>query len=508
MNDDALLILSLLAGVRREKGLALLCKTASGLSENEEFEAQAARNEAVFSQINANGAIPQTLFLPRSMPEALVLRGNASFRDSLDFEGLSEWYLLNLESPAHRLALALLAQWPGLAASQSSAGGYLLEALGALGQLRDAGLGVYGRGGITNTDVARIKLLARAYFTFERLFLNLAGEALRAKTRSLKPARPEDQEIFDDILRKLKEGSAKSVFANTPAPVWFQTIDALLEEANASLAEWLTTLARKKEEDDRFRTMANALDSSVENERAALATLPLFRGLTEQAFRSVLEDAKIVKFERDKTVLTQGEPANRIFIVLEGLVKSFKSAEDGNEVVVQILGKKECLLDAGIVLGVSTVHLKTVTRTRLLALSSSVVREQSVKTPMITANLLALTTARLHKFLSHFEQLTLRQAHQRVGWFLVNLYLETGIEGTPLKLPFDKSLIAAYLNIKPETFSRVLGAFRKEGFIIEKDKVALPHPQALCAFCDPITALKCCRAEALACAPIKAAKRT
>ena len=44
-----------------------------------------------------------------------------------------------------------------------------------------------------------------------------------------------------------------------------------------------------------------------------------------------------------------------------------------------------------------------------------------------------------------------------------------------VELPYDKSLIASYLDMKPETFSRTLKKFKQKGFEIRKDAVILPQ---------------------------------
>ncbi len=506
MHEEASLIFLLLAGVQREKGFALLSRTMLGLSERDAFEAQAARNEAILSQIRQIH-LPQNILLPNRIIQSLALRSEAPFKEGLDHDSLSEWYLFHLEHPVHQAALAVLIEWTGLNPSQTSAIIHLLAALAYMSQLRDAGLGVYAKGEISSIDTARLKMLALAYLARERLFLNLADEDLREKMRDLKIDEPEIQMLWDNFLRKLKDGYAKGLIAQTPPSIWFHTFDALLQKFYDMLVFALEGIAQEESTTERFGSMANAIDSDVEKHIHAIADLPLFRGLPENIFRNVLKGARLMELEKDVAFLTQGEPTDRFFILMDGLAKSFKSTEDGSEVIVQIMGKKECLLDMGTLGAVATLGARTVLRCRMLALSLSALREQSMRNATVARNLLAVTSVRLQKLVTHFEQITLYNATQRVGWFLVNLHLETGLEGVPLKLPFEKALIAAYLNIKPETFSRVLNQFRKDGFIIEKNEVVLPHPQALCVFCDPEMAPRCCRAEAQNCQPIRVARR-
>ena len=71
---------------------------------------------------------------------------------------------------------------------------------------------------------------------------------------------------------------------------------------------------------------------------------------------------------------------------------------------------------------------------------------------------------RLHKRLNEIETLTLQNATYRViRYFLTNKTESNG--ETVVQLPASKRLVAAHLAIQPETFSRILGKLRDEGYI-------------------------------------------
>lgn len=506
MDETKLLIFSLLAGIQREKGYALLSRATTTMTERDTFDAQAARNEAILSQIRQS-KLPQTIFLPQRIIQSFALRAETAFNEGQSHDALSEWYLHQLQHPIHQASLALLVEWPGLSPSQTSSIIHLLAALDYLGQLRDAGLAVYSRGEINATDTSRIQTLARAYLSRERLFLNLADEKLRIHMHDLKLANPESQTMLDNFLRKLKEGYAKGQIAQTPLSVWFYTFDAPLASFYQTLISTLKQIANDDSGNKQFNNLVNALDSDIESNMPMLSRLPLFRGLPEIALKNVLKGAKIVRLDKNQAFLMQDEVVTRFYVLIEGMAKSYKSTEDGSEAILQVLSKRDCLMDMGTSANIATLGARAIVPTQLLSLSLSVLREQMTRQASLTLNMLSLTSTRLQKCVAHFEQITLRDAAQRVGWFLVNLHLETGLEGAPLKLPFEKSLIAAYLNIKPETFSRVLKQFKKKGFIINKNEVILPNPQALCEFCGPEMATHCCRAEAVNCAPIQIVHR-
>ncbi|MFO1242058.1 MAG: helix-turn-helix domain-containing protein [Rickettsiales bacterium] len=77
--------------------------------------------------------------------------------------------------------------------------------------------------------------------------------------------------------------------------------------------------------------------------------------------------------------------------------------------------------------------------------------------------------------------------------------LENGERTKNLKLPYDKSLIAGYLGMKPETFSRTLQSLKEQGIDIDKNQVSLPDVFALCDYCDMELTEKCSRAGTKEC---------
>ncbi|MDD5587019.1 MAG: Crp/Fnr family transcriptional regulator, partial [Alphaproteobacteria bacterium] len=249
------------------------------------------------------------------------------------------------------------------------------------------------------------------------------------------------------------------------------------------------------------------LGSDVEGHLDVIRALPLFRDFNATVLRELLRSARLVHHDKGSIFLTQGEPAGRFSIILDGWVKIYKSTAEGEESILQILGRREHVLGTDILQpGPSPVSAKAISKVKLLTFPSGVMREYVAQNKELALNMLAASARRAQRLINHFEQRTLRSAQHRVGSFLLNLTLETGIGGPPLVLPFEKSLIAAYLGIKPETFSRILKNFRAEGFRIERNQIVLPEPYALCDYCEADTAFKCDLAGSPACPQAEARK--
>ncbi|MDD3183134.1 MAG: Crp/Fnr family transcriptional regulator [Alphaproteobacteria bacterium] len=507
MSNALLHALSLLNDLQTERGIALLPMQQLGQVDTPSFDQQSNLTHEALAKTQKNYPDFWAL-LPERFFNAFAQRTNADFRINQTQDQLREWYTFNLEHPIHQMVLSYLTNDDHFSPSQMSALIHYIAAFGYLNQLRDLGVIVYTKAEITPTDSSRLKNAAASYLARERLFLGLADDNLRQIIDEAQNAFTSTSAEIDEVIRKIKNGYTKGVLASTPMPAWIEGFNRELIKLQDALGQSIKKLTHQAQELAATGTPNQSLDSDIEHNLHTIRTLPLFRGLSEASLRNILKGARLMDLEKNATFMTQGEGITRFYILMDGWAKTTKMTAEGQEAIVQILGKKECLVDIGYInASMASLNGRTISKCRVLALSLAVFRDHASRNRELAQNLLTATTLRLQKMVSQYEQMTLRNATQRVGWFLVNLHLETGLDGAPLKLPFDKALIATYLNIKPETFSRVLKVFQKQGFIINKDEIILPSPKALCAYCDPELALRCCRAEATNCVPIQTTRR-
>jgi CRP-like cAMP-binding protein len=80
-------------------------------------------------------------------------------------------------------------------------------------------------------------------------------------------------------------------------------------------------------------------------------------------------------------------------------------------------------------------------------------------------NLLKEISARNKKIFTLLSHIKINNAKQRVTQFILSLESENSKNPMELNLTYSKSVIASYLNIKPETFSRILNKLKKDGEI-------------------------------------------
>jgi len=86
--------------------------------------------------------------------------------------------------------------------------------------------------------------------------------------------------------------------------------------------------------------------------------------------------------------------------------------------------------------------------------------------------MLASSSQHLKFLVEHIEQIKVLDAPQRVGDFLLRLCCRR--EGRCIvELPYEKSLIAMRLGMKPESLSRALARLRPLGVAVEREQVTI-----------------------------------
>jgi len=74
-----------------------------------------------------------------------------------------------------------------------------------------------------------------------------------------------------------------------------------------------------------------------------LPAQPFLRGLTPEQLNLLAEDSMPAEFQPGERILSEGAPANRFYLILEGRVELESSVLDGEPVAVQTLGAGDLL---------------------------------------------------------------------------------------------------------------------------------------------------------------------
>jgi CRP-like cAMP-binding protein len=222
----------------------------------------------------------------------------------------------------------------------------------------------------------------------------------------------------------------------------------------------------------------DAADSEI------VASTPLFRGMAPQMSQTLVGNSAPRKYEKGTMLFHQGEPATAFFIILDGWVKIYRTTSDGLEVVLHVFKRGETFAEAAMFLGGRyPASAETVAPSRLLKIDGETFRARIKERPELAMSMLASASYQLKMLVEQIEQIKVRSAPQRIADFMIRI--APSREGpVVLELPFEKSLLANRLGMKPESFSRALARLRAHGVTVDREIINIADVGRLVSFVE------------------------
>ena len=223
------------------------------------------------------------------------------------------------------------------------------------------------------------------------------------------------------------------------------------------------------------------MKSQIQNNM--LRQVPLFSGLSDHTIELLTADAFDRHYHRKAMIFSQGEPADRFFVVLDGWVKLFRDSPDGNEFLVGLFTRGDSFAEAAMFdqRGFPVNAAVVTEEAHLLVFPAQSFLHKLREDHELTLNLLANLSGRLRYFIQQLDQITNQPTYQRVAAFLLSL-CPAGAHTATISLPCDKLLIAGRLRMKPESFSRAMARLRELGVRCEGEFVHMDDVPALREF--------------------------
>lgn len=206
---------------------------------------------------------------------------------------------------------------------------------------------------------------------------------------------------------------------------------------------------------------------------AVASQIPVLSGLKPEALDTLMSHARVINLRPGSMLFRQGEPASSFFIVVEGWIKLFRITPAGDEAVLNVFAKGQSFAEAvAFTSGRYPAMANAVARTRLILIPADHVINCIRDNPEVALAMIASTSQQLHQMISRVEQLTAQSGMQRVADFLISL--TPCVKGPcTIALPYDKSVIAGHLGLKPESLSRVFAKIRTMGIDVRASEVVI-----------------------------------
>lgn len=215
----------------------------------------------------------------------------------------------------------------------------------------------------------------------------------------------------------------------------------------------------------------------------------LFSGLPPEVLKEIVSESRQFQGKKGQQLFALGDNADAFFYVVEGWIKLYLLNREGAEAVIHVIAPGETFAEAA-VFGPHRkypVNAQYVEDSVLLAIPRSSFIDRIAVNPDLALHILGAISARQRYLIQQIEQLTVKDAPQRIGTFLLHLCaLNDAPPGGQIAvdLPYDKMLISRRLNIQPETFSRALKKLEVCDVKTEGHKVIIGNLNKLANFCE------------------------
>ncbi|MBI2233498.1 MAG: Crp/Fnr family transcriptional regulator [Micavibrio aeruginosavorus] len=214
-----------------------------------------------------------------------------------------------------------------------------------------------------------------------------------------------------------------------------------------------------------------------------LGDLHFFKGLPEKDMDAFATGSALRDYGKGQPVFTQGDRADRFFVILSGWIKLYRTTPEGAEAIValftrgDVFGEASVLGDTGYPFSAQAAE-----DARLIEIPASLLKQKAVESPAVMARIMATMSREMHKLQIENEHMALMSAPQRVGCLLLQLSSGMLGNGGTFSFPYDKSLAAARLGMKPETFSRALSQLKPWGVTVKGAEIHIADFHELAAY--------------------------
>lgn len=211
-----------------------------------------------------------------------------------------------------------------------------------------------------------------------------------------------------------------------------------------------------------------------------LRAATLFSRLSAPEVDALIPILRVQDLPKGTSLFREGEPMDRLYLVISGWVTLFRDTSAGQRVVIRVFGPGETLAEAALFLdSMFPVSGEVAENARLASLDRRAFERLLTTSPRVATGMIASLAMHLRALTIEIEQLKTRTATERVAAFLLTCCPDRGQADCSFELPYDKSLIAQRLGMQPESLSRNLARLRSHGISVDRNRVIVGSPGAL-----------------------------
>lgn len=206
------------------------------------------------------------------------------------------------------------------------------------------------------------------------------------------------------------------------------------------------------------------------------------------AVRSTLlsapEVSRLSHLRRSTGLFTQGQAADSVFYVDDGLVKLTRNSDSGGRIILTIRGAGDLVGEEALILEPTTyfAEAEVLTPATLYRIPRDTVVRFTNSHPQFTAELISYLLKRRIALADKVELLCLRDVEYRILYYLAELseLVKPSEDGTGHQIPITQLELADLIGATRETTSTTLNQLERRGLLkLSRRMLTVPSPSML-----------------------------
>lgn len=208
-----------------------------------------------------------------------------------------------------------------------------------------------------------------------------------------------------------------------------------------------------------------------------LKSIPYFSGLSPAELDSIKEFIFERAAESGDLILLEGEPADAMYFVASGVVKTFKTSADGKEQILSFVRPGESFNDVPVFDGgPNPASVQAIGPVVLYGIRNSDLEVILRDHPQVSLNVTHVLSQQVRHLVSLVEDLSFRHVIARVAKIL----MEHASDGTGPRPKLTQQEMAAIAGTAREMVGRSLKSLEDEGAIrLERQRIVITDKKAL-----------------------------
>lgn len=215
-----------------------------------------------------------------------------------------------------------------------------------------------------------------------------------------------------------------------------------------------------------------------------LRKIPLFQDFSASELESIKTSLRERTFEKGEVIVAEGNICERIFIVLKGRVKLYRTSSEGREQTLEVLDPcNTCACNPGSWTWQCPMTAEAATPCRILYLSRDDYNRLVEKNPHFLHALNRVFAERVIRLSSLIEEVSLKDVKKRLVKFLLDMLAAKQARpgaNQVLFIPFTREDLARRIGAVRETVARQLHQLKKMGLIdLESHQIIIRDKEGL-----------------------------